>query len=66
MKQQMEIWKKIWNGLSVDTTTHLLLERTRQCRGIAMDVCSKTMDYETFHARSDAEAAWLCYKTVSQ
>lgn len=55
----MEIWKKIWNGLSVDTTTHLLLERTRQCRGIAMDVCSETMDYETFHARSDAEAAWL-------
>ena len=55
----MEIWKKIWNGLGVDTTTHLLLERTRQCRGIAMDVCSKTMDYETFHARSDAEAAWL-------
>ena len=55
----MENWKKIWDGLNVDATMHLLLERTRQCRGIAMDVCGETMDYESFHARSDAGAAWL-------
>ena len=55
----MENWKKIWSGLDVDTTMHLLLERTRQCRGIAMDVCGKTMDYESFHTCSDAGAAWL-------
>lgn len=55
----MNQWEELWRGTSYDTTMHELLERTRRCTGIAMDVCGETMSYAHFHAATDAAAAWL-------
>jgi non-ribosomal peptide synthetase component E (peptide arylation enzyme) len=55
----MTQWKNIWNGMSKDSTMHQLLDRTRHCEGIALDVCGDTLDYQQLHERSDAAAAWL-------
>ena len=52
-------WEKIWEKADVHTTVHELLERTRVCRGIALDVCNETMTFPEFHERSDRFAAWL-------
>ena len=52
-------WEKIWENADVHTTVHELLERTRVCRGIALDVCNETMTFPEFHERSDRFAAWL-------
>ena len=53
----MNQWEELWRGASYDTTMHELLERTRRCTGIAMDVCGETMGYAEFHAATDAAAA---------
>ena len=52
-------WKNIWNGMSKDSTMHQLLDRTRHCEGIALDVCGDTLDYNQLHERSDTAAAWF-------
>ena len=55
----MKNWEKIWENADVHTTIHALLERTRDCQGIALDVCNETMSFSEFHQRSDRFAAWL-------
>ena len=55
----MQNWEMIWKDADVHITMHELLERTRQCEGIAMDVCGQCLSYSEFHRRSDAFAAWL-------
>ena len=55
----MTNWEKIWKDADVDTPVHVLLERTRACRGTALDVCDETLSYSEFHKRSDLFAAWM-------
>ena len=55
----MKNWEKIWENADVHTTIHELLERSRGCRGTALDVCNETLSFSEFHKRSDLFAAWL-------
>ena len=58
----MYTYQDIWTGADETTTVHELLERTRHCEGTALDIWGETMSYQTFHARSDAVAAFLQHK----
>ena len=58
----MYTYKDIWTGADEKSTLHELLERTRHCEGIAVDVWGETISYQTFHERSDAVAAFLQHK----
>ena len=58
-EKRMNNWEMIWNGASVHSTMHELMDRTRKCEGIAMDVCGDSLSFQGFHERSDVLAAWL-------
>lgn len=58
----MYTFKDIWKGADENVTVHELLERTRSCEGIAMDIWGETMSYQVFHERSDAVAAFLQHR----
>ena len=55
----MNSWKMIWKDATHEITMHQLLERTRKCDGIAMDVCGECLSFQEFHRRSDLFGAWL-------
>ena len=55
----MNNWEMIWKDATHEITMHQLLERTRKCDGIAMDVCGECLSFQEFHRRSDLLGAWL-------
>ena len=52
----MHNWERIWKDATAEITMHELLERTRQCSGMALDICGE-LGIETYTVHVGA-APW--------